>query len=201
MERQPVSDDLFQEEEGATPLTHEEKLGLIPSYMTQRSELNEAEQINITQGERWAFSRSRDVLDVDFLREVHKRMFGEVWRWVGEYSKERNRRLGSDDFQIPIDLRALTGEAQAWLEYGSFPPDEIALRFHHRLTQIHPFPNGNGRFSRTSADLLIVRLGGDRFSWGRTNLVTASATRAEYIDALRRADDHTFEPLLAFARS
>lgn len=160
-----MTDDLFQEEEGATPLTPEEKLGLLPSYITQRSELNEVEQINITEGERWAFSRPRDVLDVEFLRELHRRMFGEVWRWAGDYSKERNRRIGSDDYQIPIDLHALMGEVQAWIEFESFPPDEIALRFHHRLTQIHPFPNGNGRFSRTAADLLITRLGGERFSW------------------------------------
>lgn len=196
-----MTDDLFQEEEGATPLTHEEKLGLLPSYITQRAELNEVEQINITEGERWAFSRPRDVLDVDFLRELHKRMFGEVWRWAGEYSKERDRRIGSDNYMIPIDLRALMGEVQYWLDHDSYPPDEIALRFHHRLTQIHPFPNGNGRFSRMAADLLITRLGGDRFSWGRVNLVDPGATRRAYIDTLQAADNYTLEPLLAFARS
>jgi Fic-DOC domain mobile mystery protein B len=196
-----VTDDLFQEEEGATPLTHEEKLGLLPSYITQRGELNEVEQINITEGERWAFSRPRDVLEVGFLRELHKRMFGEVWRWAGEYSKERDRRIGSDNYMIPIDLRALMEEVQYWLDHDSYPPDEIALRFHHRLTQIHPFPNGNGRFSRMAADLLITRLGGERFSWGRVSLVDASATRRAYIDTLQAADNHTLEPLLAFARS
>lgn len=196
-----MTDELFQEEEGATSLTHEEKLGLIPSYITQRRELNEVEQINITEGERWAFSRARSVLDLNFLRALHKRMFGKVWRWAGDYSKERHRRLGSDDYQIPIDLQALMGEVQAWIEFESFPPDEIALRFHHRLTQIHPFPNGNGRFSRTAADLLITRLGGQRFSWGRVNLVNASITRRAYIETLQAADNHSLEPLLAFARS
>jgi len=196
-----VTDDLFQEEEGATSLTHEEKLGLLPSYITQRGELNEVEQINITEGERWAFSRPRDVLEVGFLRELHKRMFGEVWRWAGEYSKERDRRIGSDNYMIPIDLRALMEEVQYWLDHDSYPPDEIALRFHHRLAQIHPFPNGNGRFSRMAADLLITRLGGERFSWGRVNLVDASATGRAYIDTLQAADNYTLEPLLAFARS
>ena len=196
-----MTGDLFQEEEGATPLTHEEKLGLLPSYITQRGELNEVEQINITEGERWAFSRPRDVLDVDFLRELHKRMLGEVWRWAGEYSKERDRRIGSDDYMIPIDLRALMREVQYWLDHDSYPPDEIALRFHHRLTQIHPFPNGNGRFSRMAADLLITRLGGERFSWGRVKLIDASATRRAYIGTLQAADNYTLEPLVAFARS
>ena len=196
-----MSEDLFHEEEGTTPLTHEERLGLVPSYITQRGELNEAEQINITEGERWAFSRPRDVLDERFLCDLHRRMFGKVWRWAGDYSRERNRRLGSDSYNIPIDLRALMGEVRYWIEHESYPPDEIALRFHHRLTQIHPFPNGNGRFSRTAADLLITRLGGQRFSWGRINLVNANATRRDYIGALQAADNHTLEPLLAFARS
>lgn len=194
-------DDLFQDEYGVTPLTHEEKLGLLPSYITLRGELNEVEQINITEGERWAFGRARDVLDENFLRELHRRMFGKVWRWAGDYSKERDRRIGSDNYKIPIDLRALMGEVQAWIEVESFPPDEIALRFHHRLTQIHPFPNGNGRFSRIAADLLITRLGGERFTWGRVNLVDASATRREYIDTLQAADKHIMEPMLAFART
>jgi Fic-DOC domain mobile mystery protein B len=171
-----MNEDLFREDEGTTPLTHEEKLGLVPSYITQRGELNEVEQINITEGERWAFSRPRDVLDERFLCDLHLRMFGKVWRWAGDYSRERNRRIGSDSYNIPIDLRALMGEVQYWIEHKSYPPDEIALRFHHRLTQIHPFPNGNGRFSRTAADLLITRLGGQRFSWGRVNLVNANAS-------------------------
>lgn len=196
-----MTEDLFQDETGATPLTHEEKLGLLPSYITRRSELNEVEQINITEGERWAFNRSRDVLDEEFLRDLHRRMFGKVWRWAGDYSKERDRRIGSDNYMIPIDLRALMGEVQAWINLDSFPRDEIALRFHHRLTQIHPFPNGNGRFSRMAADLLITRLGGDRFTWGSVNLVDASATRHAYIETLQAADKHAMEPLLAFARS
>jgi len=196
-----VTDDLFKEEEGATPLTHEEKLGLIPTYITKRSELNEAEQINITEGERWAFSRSRDILDVEFLIALHQQMLGKIWHWAGDYSRENNRRLGSDSYRIPVDLKALVDDARAWVEYKSFPADEIALRFHHRLTQIHPFPNGNGRFSRLAADLLIKQLGGDIFTWGRVNLVNAGDTRTAYIDTLKQADGHDYGPLIKFARS
>lgn len=193
--------DLFPEEDGNTPLTHEERLGLIPTYITLRQELNEVEQINITEGERWAFSRPRDVLDEGFLRELHRRMFGQVWKWAGDYSRENNRRIGSDSFMIPIDLRALMGEVRYWMDHASYPPDEIALRFHHRLTLIHPFPNGNGRFSRLAADLLIQRMGEPRFTWGRANLIEPGEARKQYIAALRAADGHTMEPLLAFARS
>lgn len=196
-----MTHDLFQEEDGNTPLTHEERLGLIPSYITLRSELNEVEQINITEGERWAFSRSRNVLDEAFLRELHRRMFGQVWKWAGKYSKENNRRIGSDSFMIAVDLHAHLGEASYWIQNSSYPPDEIALRFHHRLTQIHPFPNGNGRFSRTAADLLAVQMNQPRFTWGLANLLEPGAARRHYIDALRAADGHVIEPLLAFARS
>ena len=196
-----MTDILFPEDDGNTPLTHEGRLGLIPSYITLRGELNEAEQINLTDGERWAFGRPRDVPDVEFLRELHRRMFGRVWRWAGEYSKENNRRLGSDSHQIPIDLHALMGEVRYWMEHNSYPPDEIALRFHHRLTQIHPFPNGNGRFSRTAADLLVAQMQQPRFSWGQANLVEAGETRRQYIEALRAADGYVIEPLLFFARS
>jgi Fic-DOC domain mobile mystery protein B len=193
--------DLFQEEDGNTPLTHEERQGLIPSFITLRRELNEVEQINITEGERWAFSRNRNVLDEAFLRELHRRMFGQVWKWAGEYSKENNRRIGSDSFKIAVDLHALLSEASYWVEISSYPPDEIALRFHHRLTQIHPFPNGNGRFSRMAADLFAVQLNTVRFTWGQVNLSGPGAARRHYLDALRAADGHDIAPLLAFARS
>lgn len=196
-----MTDNLFPDENGYTPLTAEERLGLIPSYITLRQELNEAEQINITEGERWAFGRPRDIPDEGFLRELHRRMFGQVWKWAGDYSRENKRRIGSDSVMIPIDLRGLLGDVRYWKDNGTYSSDEIALRFHHRLTQIHPFPNGNGRFSRLAADLLITSLGEPRFTWGRTSLTDVGETRRRYVDALRAADGHDIEPLLAFARS
>lgn len=196
-----MTDDLFVDEDGNTPLSAEERLGLIPSYITLRHELNEAEQINITEGEKWATRQSRDWLHEHSLRELHRRMFGKVWSWAGDYSKETNRRIGSDSFQIPLDLRQMMDDVRYWIEKDTYPPDEIALRFHHRLTQIHPFPNGNGRMSRLAADLLAKNLGQPYFSWGRTTLVAAGTTRQQYIEALRAADRHNIEPLLEFARS
>jgi fido (protein-threonine AMPylation protein) len=79
------------------------------------------------------------------------------------------------------------------------PRNRVALS--SPLTQIHPFPNGNGRFSRTAADLLIMHHEEKRCTLGLINLVDASATRREYIDALQAADNDALEPLLAFARS
>lgn len=193
--------DLFPDEDGNTPLSHEEKLGLIPSWVTLRHELNDVEQSNIADGERWALGRARDVLDEEFLYELHRRMFGRVWRWAGERSKENNRRIGSDGFRIAVDLRQLLDDVRYWVENQTFPPDEIAIRFHHGLVFIHVFPNGNGRHGRLAADLLVTRLGEARFTWGRTNLIDPGEARQKYIDAQRAGDRHDIGPLLAFARS
>ena len=190
------------DDESSTPLTPDERAALIPSYVTLRSELNEIEQIGIDRADDWAFSRRRgDVLDEDFLCALQKRMFGAVWAWAGEFSKESGGNIGLDTWEIGPALRQLRGDVRYWIDHESFPPDEIAARFHHRLVRIHPFPNGNGRLSRLAADLLIVQLGGSRFSWGRGNLVAISDLRRRYVEALRAADGEVIGPLLAFVRS
>ncbi|ADU13718.1 mobile mystery protein B [Asticcacaulis excentricus] len=195
-----MSDPLFEQDDAATPLTREERDDLIPSYITQRSELNEAEQANIFDAEQWAFKRIRNVLDEMFLKSLHKRMLGKVWRWAGKI-RQTERNIGVEPYRIEMELAQLVGDVRYWVEYNTFPPDEIAARFHHRLVFIHPFPNGNGRHARLATDLLLHALGRERFTWGRVNLVNASDTRRLYIAALRAADNHDMEPLLQFVRS
>jgi Fic-DOC domain mobile mystery protein B len=111
------------------------------------------------------------------------------------------RNMGIDYWQIPIALRQLLDDAKARIDYRTYPPDEIAVRLHHRLVQIHPFPNGNGRHSRLMADLLALQLGRERFSGGRESLRDPGVTRARYIQALRDADHCDIGPLLVFARA
>ena len=195
-----MSDPLFDADDAATPLTQDEKQGLIPSYITLRRELNEAEQLGITAAEEWAFSRKRDVLDEIFLRRLHKRMFKDVWRWAGEL-RTTPRNIGVEPWNITSMLRNLIEDASYWVLHETYQPDEITVRFHHRLVMIHPFPNGNGRHARLAADLLLVKLGQDRFTWGRVSLVNAGETRQKYVAALRAADAHDLQPLLAFVRS
>ena len=142
----------------ATPLTPEEQRELIPAYIAYRSELNEAEQENIARAQDWALARRRDPLSEKFVTDLHKQMLGDVWRWAGKF-RTSERNLGIPFYEIPVALRELRDEIKAWIEYKSYPPDEIAVRFHHRLVQIHPFPNGNGRHARLMADLLVMRLG------------------------------------------
>jgi Fic-DOC domain mobile mystery protein B len=196
-----MADPLFARDDDAnTPLTAEEREALIPSYVTLRHELNEAEQINIGAAQRWADSRRRDVLDRAFLNDLHYRMFGDVWRWAGQY-RITSRNIGVEAHRIVTEVQQAIDEARYWIEHDTYPPDEIAVRFSHRLVYIHPFPNGNGRFSRLVGDLLARKLGRPPFTWGRTNLVNDRETRARYVGTLQAADAHDFGPLLLFARS
>ena len=190
-----------QPDDAATPLTPEEMRDLIPSHIADRHDLNVAEQENIARGQAWALARRRrETLTEKFVKDLHRRMLGEVWRWAGQFRRSE-RNLGIPFYEIPSALRLLLEDTKAWIEFKSYPPDEIAVRFHHRLVQIHPFANGNGRHSRLMADLLVMELGRERFSWGRTNLQKAGDVRGRYIAALKAADDHDIAPLLSFARS
>lgn len=193
-------DDLFAQRNDATPLPLAEQRDLLPAYIAYRRELNEAEQENIMRAQNWALARRRDLLSERFITDLHKRMLGDVWRWAGKF-RLSERNLGIRFYEIPAAVRQLLDDVKGWIEYKSYPPDEIVVRFHHRLVHIHPFPNGNGRHARLMADLLIMRLGGERFSWGSANLQAAGDVRGLYIAALKAADNHDIGPLLTFARS
>ena len=193
--------DLFDpSDEAATPLSPEEMRDLIPAHIAWRHELNRAEQENLLRAQAWALARRRDLLNETYIKTLHRRMFGDVWRWAGKF-RISQRNIGIDYWQVPVALRQLLDDANAWVEYKTYPPDELAVRFHHRLVQIHPFPNGNGRHARLMADLLAIQLERERFSWGRVALRDAGATRTQYIRALQSADRQDINPLLKFARS
>lgn len=187
-------------DDASTPLSDEELADLIPSYITLRHELNEAEQANILEAEGWALKRKRDVLNERFLNNLHKRMFGRVWRWAGKY-RRTGKNIGVEAYRIPLEVNQLLDDCRYWIEHEVYEPDESAARFHHRLVWIHPYPNGNGRYARLAADLALVALGHPRFTWGSINLVDPGETRQRYIAALRAADGHDYGPLLEFVRS
>ncbi len=146
-------------------------------------------------------ARLADVLNEPFVRQLHKKMFDITWRWAGKY-RTTEKNLGVKVWQIQDEVPKLCGDAKYWIEHCTYPPDEIAVRFHHKLVWIHPFPNGNGRHARLMADLLAKKvLGRPPFSWGGGPLEKAGDTRRRYLDALYEADHYEFGPLLSFARS
>lgn len=192
--------DLHQQPRDATPLTAEEREGLIPSHITLRRELNELEQQNILAADVWALGRRHNPASETFAKKLHRRMFRKVWRWAGKY-RTSDKNIGVPRAEIHNALYQALDNAKFWIANKTYPADEIAVRFHHALVAVHPFPNGNGRWSRLMADVLLGHLGQKRFSWGGGNLRTDDETRKAYIKALQAADDHDFGPLLVFARS
>jgi Fic-DOC domain mobile mystery protein B len=192
--------ELAKADDHATPLTAGEKDELIPTYITSRGELNRLEQQNIATADGWAFSRKHYIFRERFLNGLHRRMFNRVWRWAGKI-RTTERNLGVKPYLIETELRKAIDDARFWVENKSYPPDELAVRFHHRLVSVHPYPNGNGRWSRLVADTLIEQLGGTRFTWGGADLRASGEARDTYIAALKAADNHDFEPLIKFARS
>lgn len=185
---------------GGTPIDPAELEDLIPATISTQQELNEFEQANIVEAHRWLSSqRNQNVPSSTFLKELHRQMFNQTWRWAGQYRKSE-KNIGVAWPMISVQMETLCRDLQYWIEENSFPPDEIAVRFHYRLVSIHCFPNGNGRHARLAADYLIESLGGQRFSWSGGELVQPGERRKKYIAALRAADENDFAPLLAFAR-
>ena len=155
--------------DGQTPLDEEEKEGLLIPTIATRGELDEFEQQNIEQAVQWSLARSfkpDTVFTEDFVRMVHKRMYADVWAWAGEFRKS-NKNLGVDKWQIATELRNLLDDTKFWYANNTYSPDEISIRFKHRLVGIHCFANGNGRHSRLMADIIIEKVFKQPvFSWG-----------------------------------
>lgn len=190
--------------DGQTPLGEEEKEGLLIPTIATRGELDEFEQQNIEQAIQWALGRSfrpEVIFTEAFICTVHKRMYVDVWAWAGEF-RNTNKNIGMDKWQIPTELKYLLDDARYWHENNTYPPDEIAVRFKHRIVSIHCFPNGNGRHSRLMADIIIEKIYKQPvFSWGAANLSGEDDTRTAYLKAVKAADKGDYSLLLAFARS
>ena len=190
--------------DGQTPLDEEEKDGLLIPTIATHGELDEFEQHNIEQAVLWTMRHSLKpdtLFTEEFIRMVHKRMYAEVWVWAGEFRKT-NKNIGIAKWQISTELRYLLDDIRYWHENNTYPPDEIALRFKHRIVSIHCFPNGNGRHSRLMADIIIQKIYRQPvFSWGAANLSSEGDARAAYLKAIKAADQGDYSLLLAFARS
>jgi Fic-DOC domain mobile mystery protein B len=188
--------------DGNTPLSPEELADLIPNLAT-KEELNEWERENILRGREWATSERTSPLDAisdQYIRKLHEKMFDQTWKWAGQY-RCTEKNIGVPVHQIRDRLVALFGDARYWIQNRTYSADEIAVRLHHRLVFIHPFPNGNGRHARLVGDALVLKLGRPEFTWGSANLVEQGKARKTYLETIKAADDGDIQPLLNFARS
>lgn len=188
--------------DGQTPLDESEKEGLKIKSITTQGELDEFEQLNIEKAVEWTIRtklKSEKILSEKFVKDLHKRMFGDVWKWAGEF-RMTEKNLGIPWTQIGIELKNLLDDTNYWIEHNTYLPEEIVIRFKHRLVSIHCFPNGNGRHSRMMADIIMESIfTNEVFSWHQSNMVKASQTRKKYIKALKEADNGNFKQLIEFA--
>jgi len=189
--------------EGQTPLDEDEKEGLLIPSITTRGELDEFEQLGVEKTNEWLLTKkfiARKILSEEFVKDLHKRMFGAIWKWAGEF-RRTNKNIGVDKFIIGMELKVLLDDCQYWIENKVFSEDEIAVRLSQRMVLIHPFANGNGRHSRMMADILISKVfGKPYFTWGSVNLTKKGEARTKYLAALRSADQNDYKPLIEFAR-
>lgn len=190
---------MFKEPIGATPLDPDELEGLKFRHITTRDQLDELEQANIEQGLQWLARSRMDVLTDAFIRTLHKRLFGDVWKWAGTY-RLTEKNIGIDPIHIAVQLRILLDDVRYQAEHNVYPPLEAAARYHHRLVQIHPFPNGNGRHARIAADAFLEKqFGHPPIEWADGfDLQADNERRKAYIAALRAADGGDYDPLFAF---
>ncbi len=191
--------------EGQTPLDEKEKEHLIPTIL-MREDLDRFEQGNILEARIWVMRKSvsaskQDIFTEKFILNLHKRMYGRVWKWAGQYRKS-NKNIGIDYLLIRTELRNLLDDATYWLEHNTYGITELAVIFHHRLVKIHLFPNGNGRHARLFADVIVAKYGGEKLTWGsNADLTTPDEVRKRYIAALHEADAGNYDSLISFAKS
>lgn len=189
---------------GQTPLNEEEKDGLLIKTITLQKELDEFEQLNIEKSVEWTIHanlKQDKILSEKFIKNLHKKMYGDVWKWAGEFRKSE-KNIGIKWTQIGLELKILIDDIKYWIENKTYPPKEIAIRFKHRIVQIHCFPNGNGRHSRMMADIIVESIfGKEIFPWNKLNMVKADETREKYITTLKEADNGNIKPLIEFAQN
>lgn len=187
---------------GATPLDPDEAEGLIPDHIATRGELDAWEQLNIAKGAEWLrkSGSDRSLLTPGVACTLHQRMFSDTWTWAGRF-RSSLKNIGVPPDAIPEQLLNLLTDVRYWIEHHTYPADEIACRFHHRLVAIHPFPNGNGRHARLMADALLRMMDVELFTWGSGSIDNPGSVRERYIRTLRDADNGGYAPLIDFVRS
>jgi|AntRauTorckE6833_2_1112554.scaffolds.fasta_scaffold00233_4 Fic-DOC domain mobile mystery protein B len=185
-------------------LTEEDKEGLLIPSITVLEDLKEFEHLNIEKAVEWSLKRRlnlKTVFSEDFIKTLHKKMFGDVWKWAGSF-RTINKGSGVDKLEIQTELRSLIENTLHWIINKTYDPDEIALRFQNRLVSIHCFPSGNSRHSRLIADIIITHIFKKPvFSWGRNLPADNRIIREKYTQAQQEADNGNFALLIEFARS
>ncbi len=175
---------------------------LLPSLST-RSQLNELERGRINAARVWAMRgaglRRGDLLTEAFARELHRRMFGGIWRGAGRY-RTTGRYPGWEPGRIAEGVGMFFDDAEGWLRFSTYSVPEAAVRLHSRLYAMHPWHTGNGRHARLVADIVVAANGERPLTWGSLSAGSdPRGARARYLEAMRVAESGEIKPLLEFA--
>ena len=190
-----MSDFLFKDRDGQTPLPPELQKGLKIKTIQTVGELDEYEEDNIAKGLSWLAKQKADPCKYDFWLKLHKKLFENVWSWAG---KIRTHELANPDFKLPHEiwpeLYQLEKDLDFWISARSVSNQELAARFHERIETIHPFANGNGRFGRIVTEQVCKYHQFDVPSWGAKFKSDPMNRRKAYIAGLiqsRQKGDYT----------
>lgn len=196
-----MTDRIANQPEGATPL--DDISGLLRDDITTRRQLDEAEGLNIVSAVEWLERRRfPDVFTVKFYTELHFRMYDQVWSWAGILRSATGTQpnIGVQPQTVPMELGRVAMEyRREWDERSEDKLLPFIARYHHALVTVHPFDNGNGRWSRLSCDAVVQYLLNDApIIWATETLEKNSDERSAYIAALRQADQRNYDPLIRY---
>lgn len=183
-----VTNFLFKARDGQTPLPKELQKDLKIKNIQTLGELDQFEEENIAEGIFWLERSKLPPLNYSFIIKLHRKLFGNVWKWAGQI---RNHELNNPDFtrpqQIRTELSKLISDSEFWFSFNTYPKNEIIARIHERLLTIHPFANGNGRWSRILTEYICLYYKIDTPTWNERNKKSPKKRRSQYIEAIELA--------------
>lgn len=188
---------------GETPIDPSGLLPKLKDSIRNRAELNviEAENVRLAVVKYLSKRPSKRTapFTLKWVCKLHKEMLGDVWTWAGKIRKIQ-LNLGPKAYLVGPRLLSLLQDLAAW-ETGDMPIIEQAAMLHHKTVYLHPFENGNGRWARLLGNIWLKQHDAPTIDWPEATLVgLGSDVRAEYMDALWRADELDYGNLFELHR-
>ncbi len=183
----------------ATPLDDISGLKLPNDKVYTLKEIYEQEALNIAKATIKYLSASPSKKEAPFtynwMMDLHEEMFGDVWKWAGVL-RQVELSIGVKAYLVPMELKNLCDDIAYWNKNRTFDIYESATRIHHRAVQIHPFKNGNGRWSRMLANIYLRQHDKMPVRWQEDLLAKENPKRSDYIKALKMADNGDYKELI-----
>jgi len=177
----------FENRDGETPIDESIRFDLVPDHLSGMTDLYELEKVNIAFGIEWSKSNGKNHFDSLNWIELHKHMLRDVWKFAGVV---RTTELNNPDFLKSFKVRPALKELQDnfifWIQNKTFNERELIARVHERLLTIHPFKDGNGRWSRLLINMICEKEKLEIPSWG-IEITSDEKRRNQYIDAVKKA--------------